>query len=70
MAALFFAFAIEFSQLYHAPWIDDIRQNIIGGLVLGFGFKSSDLVCYFVGILLGFAIDSLLLPKIESVERP
>ncbi|OUS27592.1 hypothetical protein A9Q99_14205 [Gammaproteobacteria bacterium 45_16_T64] len=51
--AIVFAFAIEFSQLYHAPWIDGIRQNTLGGLVLGFGFKVSDLVCYVVGVGLG-----------------
>lgn len=61
-AALLFAFAIEFSQLYHAPWIDGIRQTRIGGLVLGFGFLPSDLICYSAGVLVGFAIDALLVP--------
>lgn len=31
---LMIAFLIEFSQLYHAPWIDAIRQTTVGGLVL------------------------------------
>ena len=48
--ALIFCFLIEFSQLYHAPWIDQIRSNRLGGLVLGFGFLWSDLVCYLVGV--------------------
>jgi hypothetical protein len=48
--ALAFCFLIEFSQLYHAPWIDQIRQNRLGDLVLGFGFLWSDLVCYLVGV--------------------
>jgi len=47
------AFAVEFSQLYHAPWIDSIRSTTLGGLVLGFGFLWSDLVCYLVGITVG-----------------
>ncbi|MCF7957015.1 MAG: DUF2809 domain-containing protein [Phycisphaerae bacterium] len=56
LAALLFSFAIEYSQLYHAPWIDSLRHTTPGGLVLGFGFKSSDLVCYTIGILLGAGV--------------
>ncbi len=37
----------------HAPWIDGIRNTTLGGLVLGFGFLLSDLVCYLVGIAAG-----------------
>lgn len=55
--ALAFSFGIEFSQLYHAPWADAVRATKLGGLVLGFGFKTSDLVCYTVGISMGAAID-------------
>ncbi|MCA9130161.1 MAG: DUF2809 domain-containing protein, partial [Planctomycetales bacterium] len=47
------AFLVEFSQLYHASWIDSIRRTTLGGLVLGFGFLWSDLVCYGIGITLG-----------------
>ncbi len=51
--ALALAFAVEISQLYHAPWIDGIRNTTWGGLMLGFGFLWSDLVCYTVGIAAG-----------------
>ena len=51
--ALVLAFLVEISQLYHAPWIDAIRQTTLGGLVLGFGFLWTDLICYSVGIALG-----------------
>ncbi|MFY7876709.1 MAG: DUF2809 domain-containing protein [Pirellula sp.] len=51
--SLVIALAVELSQLYHAPWIDEIRSTTLGGLVLGFGFLWSDLVCYFVGIASG-----------------
>ena len=44
LLAIAFSFAIEASQLYHAPWIDGIRQTFIGGLVLGYTFVWSDLV--------------------------
>lgn len=52
-----FAVAIELSQLYQAPWINAIRQTTFGGLVLGFGFLWSDLICYAVGIALGVLLD-------------
>ncbi len=55
-----FSFGIEFSQLYHAPWIDAVRATRLGGLVLGFGFLWTDLLCYSVGILIGSLIDSQL----------
>ena len=47
------AFSVELSQLYHAAWIDSIRRTRLGALVLGFGFKWSDLLCYAVGCLMG-----------------
>ena len=55
--ALIFCFLIELSQLYHAPWIDQIRNNRLGGLVLGFGFLWSDLGCYLVGVLCSYLVD-------------
>lgn len=58
--ALALAFLVELSQLYHAPWIDSLRQTTLGGLILGFGFLWSDLVCYSVGILLGACAEWLL----------
>ncbi len=51
--SLALAFLVEISQLYRAPWIDSIRQTTLGGLVLGFGFLWTDLVCYSVGIAVG-----------------
>lgn len=53
LAALAFSYMIEFSQLYQADWINNLRHTTLGGLVLGFGFLWSDLVCYTVGILAG-----------------
>lgn len=48
--ALAIAYGDEISQLYHAPWIDAVRHTTLGGLVLGFGFLWSDIVCYTIGI--------------------
>ncbi|MEM6798197.1 MAG: DUF2809 domain-containing protein [Planctomycetota bacterium] len=55
--AMAFSVAIETSQLYHAPFIDAIRHTTLGGLVLGYGFLWSDLICYTVGIAAGAAVD-------------
>jgi hypothetical protein len=50
------AYTVETSQLYHAPWIDAVRDFRIGRvpiglIVLGNGFVWSDMACYTVGIL-------------------
>ncbi|QDK68601.1 DUF2809 domain-containing protein [Bacillus halotolerans] len=49
--SLSFCVIIECSQLYHAEWIDRIRDNSLGGLVLGYGFLWSDIIAYTMGIV-------------------
>ena len=58
--AIICSYSIEISQLYHAPWIDAIRNTVLGGLILGFGFLWSDLVCYTIGIIIGIIIDIMI----------
>lgn len=53
MLALAFSWGVEFSQLYHAPWIDAIRATIPGKLILGNTFHLPDLLAYALGIALG-----------------
>ena len=55
--ALMVAYSVEASQVYHAPWIDAIRRNQVGALVLGYGFLWSDIACYTGGVALGVAIE-------------
>ena len=57
--AFLFSFSIEISQLYQAEWINNIRNTIIGGLILGHGFLFEDLISYIIGIILGCAVDKL-----------
>ncbi len=59
-AALLFAFSIEVSQLYQATWVDQLRHTTIGGLILGYGFLWTDLLCYCVGVCSGAIADTLL----------
>ena len=58
--AIICSYSIEISQLYHAPWIDSIRNTTLGGLILGFGFLWSDLVCYTIGVIIGIIIDIMI----------
>jgi hypothetical protein len=57
--ALLACFAVEFLQLYEGGWMVTIRNSRIGGLLLGHGFLWSDLICYAVGVILGFGIGYL-----------
>jgi hypothetical protein len=57
LLAMALSVAVELSQLYHAPWIDSIRQTTLGALILGFGFLWSDLACYAVGVGLGVLLE-------------
>jgi uncharacterized protein (DUF1810 family) len=45
--------SVEFSQFYHAPWIDVVRFTTLGHLVLGDTFAWGDMVAYLAGIALG-----------------
>jgi len=58
--SLLFCYSIEVSQLYHAPWIDSIRNTTLGGLVLGFGFLWSDIVAYTIGIGVGITLEFIV----------
>lgn len=57
----------ELSQLWRAPFLNEIRSTYIGKLMLGQGFLWSDLVCYGVGTLLAFAI-VLIVERIRPVN--
>ena len=64
--AIAFAFAVEFSQLYHAFWIDTLRSTTLGGLILGYGFVWTDFVCYATGISIGAVVDYLVFSKARA----
>jgi Protein of unknown function (DUF2809) len=60
VAALSFCYTIEFSQLYQAPWINNIRHTVIGGLILGETFLWGDMLCYTMGIAIGILVERLV----------
>jgi len=55
--AVCFAWSVEFLQLYHAGWIDEIRSTRLGRLVLGTTFNGLDLLAYVIGIALGYVAE-------------
>ncbi len=57
LVSLALCFAVEFSQLYHAPWIDSIRNTRLGALTLGSTFNAPDLIAYAAGVALGGVIE-------------
>jgi hypothetical protein len=54
------SWCIEFSQLYQADWINAIRANKLGGLILGYTFLPSDLLMYLCGIGAGVGLEKWL----------
>jgi hypothetical protein len=69
-AAGLFSLAVEFSQLYHAPWIERVRQFRPAALVLGHGFLWGDLVCYGVGVGLGALSEAYGARRLFPARRP
>ncbi len=61
--SILFCYIIELSQLYHAPWIDVIRNTRLGGLILGFGFLWSDILAYSIGVTTLFLIEKIIYKK-------
>ncbi|MES2569672.1 MAG: DUF2809 domain-containing protein [Verrucomicrobiota bacterium] len=55
--------AVEFSQIYHAPWIDAIRRSRPGALILGSVFSWWDMVAYAAGVAVGWAAGLALPPR-------
>jgi hypothetical protein len=54
LLTLSFSCLVELSQLWHPAWLEGIRGTLPGGLLLGYGFRWTDLVCYLTGCLLGW----------------
>ena len=56
-------YGIEVLQLYQADWINKIRSYKIGGLLLGYGFLWSDIVCYTLGGITGYILEVIYFNK-------
>ncbi len=62
-------YIIELSQFYEANWILEIRNNKLGGLLLGYGFLWSDLISYLVGGALGFCLEFFIFKKTWEAHK-
>lgn len=61
ITAMLITWGIEFSELYQAEWINQLRSIKLFALILGYTFLPVDLVSYTVGILTGVALEKLIL---------
>ncbi|MFG4001777.1 ribosomal maturation YjgA family protein [Flavobacterium aquidurense] len=61
ITSLLICYAIEFSQLYQAIWINELRNTLAGRYTLGQGFLWSDILAYTLGISLTFMIERMFL---------
>lgn len=59
--SLLFSYSIEFSQLYQASWINNLRSTLLGSLILGKGFLTVDLFRYTAGIIFATFLDQVML---------
>jgi hypothetical protein len=57
LISIIISYAIEFSQLYKADWIDNLRHTFPGRMILGETFLWGDLLSYTAGILIGVLMD-------------
>ena len=63
------SYAVELSQLYHAPWIDQIRSASLGRLLLGSGFDPIDLVAYTLGVTMALLLTKSLMRDKRACKR-
>lgn len=68
--ALTTSFAVEFSQLYQADWINAIRHTTLGHLVLGSTFHVPNLLAYAVGVAAGAVMDHRLPQRTARADEP
>lgn len=65
--ALLISSAVEFGQLYRAPWLVAIRSTTLGHLLLGSDFNWGDLVAYTIGALIALVVETSIASKSKSI---
>ena len=51
--------ALEAAQLWHPPWLEEVRATFLGHALLGSTFSWWDFPCYAVGAALGVGVAAL-----------
>jgi glycopeptide antibiotics resistance protein len=67
--ALLISSAVEFGQLYRAPWLVAIRSTTLGHLLLGSDFNWGDLVAYTIGALIALVVETSIASKSKSISN-
>lgn len=52
--------ALEFSRLYHAPWLDAFRQSLPGRIALGNVFSLLNIPAYYAGLVAAWLMDRVV----------
>lgn len=69
VGALAISYLVELSQLWHPAFLETIRATRVGGLILGYGFLWSDLLCYTAGALVCFGVHLLVRKCVQKGEK-
>ncbi len=67
--ALIFSYLIEISQLFSTPFLSAARATRLGGLILGYGFLWSDIICYTVGAVICFTAELLIRKSVNRGDK-
>ena len=60
LRALATSAVVEIAKLWQAPWLVAFRHTTVGHLLLGHVFSWQNIVAYGAGVLVGMALDTLL----------
>lgn len=63
LISLLVCYGIEFSQLYHTDWINELRNTLLGRYTLGQGFLWTDILAYTFGIFTAFILERIVLKQ-------
>ena len=62
-----FCVCVEWSQLYHTPALDAIRETRMGRLVLGSGFDPRDLAAYALGVAGAALLEAVIVTRRQRI---
>jgi hypothetical protein len=67
--AVAIALSVEFSRLYHSPWLDEFRTTLAGAILLGRVFSPWNMVAYVIGAVAIAIVDARWIRTIASSSR-
>lgn len=63
LVSILLCYLIETFQIYQADWINNIRSNKLGALILGHGFLWNDIISYTLGGITGYILETIYFNK-------